>query len=330
MPASTVLGCGAHLPSREVGNDELAGMLGLTADAITERTGIVRRYYVDEGVGPSDIARDASLAALERAGRTPADVDLVFFATMTPDLAFPGSGCLLQTKLAAPTVGAYDVRAQCAGFLFALASADRFVRGGAARCVLVAGAEVYSTALDFSPKGVAATPVFGDGAGAMLLGPAEQPGVVAIALHTDPRDFERFWCEFPASRNRPARMTREAAEQGLHYYRLDAAAVHPQAERALVDVAHEALDRAGVGPDRLAVAVVSYFDPRVARRAADALGVPADRVVATAEAAGHVGAAGIPIALAEATASGRVAAGDLVLCAAFGAGMSWAAAVLRI
>jgi len=330
VPASAVLGCGASLPSREVTNAELAASLGLSADAIAAQTGITTRRYVDEGLGPSDLGCDAARIALARAGREPADVDLIFFATMTSDLAFPGSGCLMQTKLAAPTVGAYDLRAQCAGFLFALASADRFVRAGRARAVLVVGGEVHSTALDFSPNGAAVTPVFGDGAGAVLLGPAGAPGVLAVALHSDPRDFERFWCEFPASRNRPARMTREAAERGLHYYRLDAAAVHRQAEAALGDVAREVLERAGVPAARLALAIVHYFDPRVARRAADALGLASERVVATAEAAGHVAGGGIPIALADATAAGRVGKDDLVLCLAFGAGMCWGAALLRL
>src|SRR4030095_12790434 len=139
----------------------------------------------------------AAARAHDAAGRVPTDVDLIVFATMTPDIAFPGSGCFLQDKLGCDTVGAIDTRAQCAGFVFALATADRFVRAGPAREALGGGAEVHSTALDPTPRAAAITPRFGDGAGAILLGAAETPGVLATVLHSDPTDFERFWGEFP-------------------------------------------------------------------------------------------------------------------------------------
>ena len=330
MRASAVLGCGRHLPTRTVTNEEIARDLGTSGAELTARSGVTRRHYAGDGEGPSDLARDAALAALADAGLAPADVDLIVFATMTPDIAFPGSGCFLQHKLGCRTVGALDVRAQCAGFLFALATADRFIRAGAAGRVLVVGAEVHSTAMDQSPRAAAVTPYFGDGGGAVILGAGAVPGVLATVLRSDPAGYERFWCEFPASRHYPARMELEHLHAGGHYYRFDAAAVHPQAEAALVEVAREALERADVRPDRLALTLVHYLDPRVARRAGAALGVPDERVVATAEAAGHIAAGGIPIALADALAAGRVGRGDLVCCTAFGAGMSWAGAVLRL
>jgi len=330
VPASAVLGCGRHLPARSVTSEELADALGTRGAELTARSGVAVRHWAEVGDGPSDLAAHATRAALADAGLESRDIDLIVFATMTPDIAFPGSGCFLQDKLACRTVGAIDVRAQCAGFLFALATADRFVRARAATRALVAGAEIYSTALDLSPRAAAVTPYFGDGAGVVLLGAAPEPGVLATVLHSDPTHLERFWCEFPASRNYPARMNREAFVEGRHFYQLDADAVHPQAERALAEVAGEALERARVGRDEIALYVMHYFDVRIARRAAERAGFPDTRVVATAEAAGHVGAAGIPIALADARAAGRVARGDLVCCAAFGAGMSWAGAVLRL
>jgi len=328
--ASAVLGCGRHLPPRTVTSEELAADLGGSGAAITERSGIVRRHRAEPGLGPSDLARVAAEAALATAGLEPADVDLIVFATMTPDIAFPGSGCFLQHKLGCRTVGALDVRAQCAGFLFALVTADRFVRAGGARRVLVAGAEIHSTALDYSPRGAAVTPYFGDGAGVVVLGAAERPGLLAAVLHGDPTGFERFWCEFPASRNYPARMTGEAYRAGRHYYQLDAARVHPQARETLAGVTHEVLERAGVPADRVALFLVHYLDARVAREAAEAARLPRERVVATAEAAGHIAAAGIPIALADALAAGRVGKGDLVCGLAFGAGMSWGGGLLRL
>jgi len=246
VPASAVLGCGRHLPARTVTDEELARDLGASGARLAELTGVTRRHHADDGHGPSDLAREAALAALASAGLGPADVDLIVFATMTPDIAFPGSGCFLQEKLGCRTVGALDVRAQCAGALFALATADRFVRAGAAERVLVACAEVHSTALEYAPRAAAVTPYFGDGAGALVLGAAREPGVLAAVLHSDPDRLERFWCEFPASRHYPARMDREAYRAGRHYYQLDAAAVHPQAREALVAVTREVLARAGV------------------------------------------------------------------------------------
>jgi 3-oxoacyl-[acyl-carrier-protein] synthase-3 len=331
VPRSAVLGCGRHLPPRVVTNEDLAADLGTAAAELEARTGVGSRRHAGVGLGPSDLGREAALDALGRAGLEPGDVDLIVVATMTPDIAFPGPGCFLQHKLGCRTVGAIDVRAQCAGFVFAVATADRFVRAGAARHALVVGGEVHSTALDYSPRGAAVTPYFGDGAGAVVLGPASSsPGVLAAVLRSDPTDLERFWCEFPASRNFPARMEREHLRSGAHFYRVDAARIHPQAERALPEVAGEALVQAGLAPEAVALWIVHYLDPRVARRAARAMGAPDDRVVASAELAGHVASAGAGIALADAVAAGRVGRGDVVCLAAFGAGMSWGSMILRL
>jgi 3-oxoacyl-[acyl-carrier-protein] synthase-3 len=327
---STILGWGRELPARVVPNEELAATLGVAASELEARSGVVRRHYAPDGEGPSHLAHRAALRALAVAGLTPADVDLIIFATMTPDIGFPGSGCFLQHHLGCGTVGSLDVRAQCAGFLYALATADRFIRAGKARRVLIAAAEVHSSALDFSPRGQAVTPYFGDGAAAVVLGAADAPGVVTVVLHADAEGFERFWCEFPASRHLPARMDMEAFHAGRHFYQLDPEQLHPQAEHALGTVIDEALERAGVGVDGVALYALHYFDHRVARRAASAAGLPAERVITTADAAGHIGAAGLPLALADAVASGRVGTGDLVCAAAFGAGIAWGAAVVRL
>src|SRR6185369_290149 len=141
------------------------------------------------------------------------------------------------------------------------------VRSGKAKRVLVAGGEVYSTALEMAPRAAAVTPIFGDGAGVAIVGAGERPGILGATLHSDPGDFERFWCEFPASRHTPARMDLEHFEAGDHFFRLDAERVHPQAEGALRAATRESLERAGIAAERIALHVVNYFDPRVARRA---------------------------------------------------------------
>jgi 3-oxoacyl-[acyl-carrier-protein] synthase III len=327
---STILGCGSYLPPRAVTSDELAGALATTGPQLTESTGVSTRREAEDGEGPSQLASRAAQQALAAAGLGPEAVDLIVFATMTPDIVFPGPGCFLQDQLGCRTVGAMDVRGQCAGFLVALATADRFIRAGKAECVLVAGAEVHSAALEYSPRAVAVTPYFGDGAGVVVLGASPEPGVLATVLHADPDGLERFWCEFPASRHLPSRMDIEAFRAGRHFYQLDAERMHPQAERVLPEVIGEALERAGVTREEVALFVLHYLDHRVARRAGRAAGIPDDRIVATAEAAGHMAAAGVPIALADALAAGRVRRGDVVCAAAFGGGMAWGAAVLRL
>ncbi len=327
---SAVLGCGGYLPARAVTSEELAGALGTSGAQLTERSGVACRRQAEDGQGSSHLASGAARRALGAAGLAPEGIDLIVFATMTPDICFPGSGCFLQDQLGCRTIGAIDVRAQCAGFLVALATADRFIRAGKAERVLIAGAEVHSAALDFSPRGATVTPYFGDGAGVVVLGAAPEPGVLGTVLHADPDDLERFWCEFPASRHMPARMDVEAFRAGRHFYQLEAERMHPQAERVLPEVIGDALERADVTPDGVALLLVHYLDHRVARRAARAAGVPDERIVATAEAAGHMAAAGIPIALADAVTSGRVGRGDVVCAAAFGGGMAWGAAVVRL
>lgn len=328
--ASVVLGCGAVLPPRTVTNEELAAALDAPPAALAARTGIARRHWVEPGLGPSDLGRDAAAAALAAAGCAATDVDLIVFATMTPDLAFPGSGCFLQEKLGCDTVGALDVRAQCAGFVFALATADRYVRAGAATRALVVGAEVYSTALELAPRAAGTTPRFGDAGGALVLGAGEDPGVVATVLHSDPTGFERFWCEYPSSRHYPARMDMTHFEAGRHFYVLDAPALDAQAEPTLGATVAEVLAAAKLGTGAVDLCIASYLDPRVARRAAVAAGVPDDRVVVPAETVGHVGAAAIPLALARAVEDGRVGRGAVVCCVAFGAGISWGGALLRL
>jgi 3-oxoacyl-[acyl-carrier-protein] synthase-3 len=330
MSASVVLACGAVVPPRTLTNEELAPMLDVSPAAIAERTGVARRHWVAAGAGPSDLGRDAAADALQRAGLGPDAIDLIVFATMTPDIAFPGSGCFLQDKLGCREIGALDIRAQCAGFLFGLATADRFVRAGAASCALVVGAEVHSTALDRTPRGADVTPRFGDGAGAMLVGPGDRGGVLATVLHSDPTDFERYWCEYPSSRHFPARMEMEHFERGLHYYVIDAPALDRQAEPTLTATVAETLAAADLGIDAIDLCVAHYLDPRVARRAARAAGFPDDRILVPGDSMGHVAAGGIPMALAEATESGRVGKGARVCCVAFGAGISWAGAVLQL
>lgn len=331
MPATAILGLGHGLPPRLVTNEELAVRLGVEPGILTAQTPISQRYYADEGKGPSDLALEAATMALARAGLAPDDLDLLLFATMTPDVAFPGSGCFLQDKLGVPPIGALDLRGQCAGFLFGLAIADRLLRNGSYRRILLAAGEVHSTSLDFSPAGVGVTPYFGDGGAAAILSSGNgENGLVASVMHSEATEYEWFWCEYPAGRQHPVRMTLDDLQQGRHYPQIRFDDLNPLAARLLQEVVGEVLERGGCRRDDIAHFFLHYVDPRVTRATATDMGIAADRVTATAERTGHIGAASLPIALSQAWGAGGVRSGDLVCLAAVGAGINWGAAIIRL
>jgi 3-oxoacyl-[acyl-carrier-protein] synthase-3 len=336
-PEVRLLGIGRSLPDEVVSNDALAGVLGVSAADIEERTGVSRRYRAAEGEGPSDLALRAARAALETSGTALADVGLIVFATTTPDVTFPGAACYLQEKLGAPTVGALDVRAQTAGFLCALDLASSFAylpapSGGAdaryAR-VLVAAGEVHSSGLDESPRGAEMTPRFGDGAAAAIVGFGDAgPRVRAVRWYTEGALVDRLWCEYPASKQYPVRVTAENLAAGVHFPRGDLGALAPIARERMREVAGEVLDLCGWRASELDALIVDYVEPSVARAAAEEIGAVADRVSVPTVEFGHVTAGGLAIGLADRLP--RLGAGARVLLVGAGSGFTYGAAALEI
>jgi 3-oxoacyl-[acyl-carrier-protein] synthase-3 len=255
-------------------------------------------------------------------------VELVIFATMTPDVTFPGPGCYLQHKLACRTIGALDIRAQCCGFLFALEVAEQFLRAGAYRRILLAAAEVHSSGLDFSAAGAGVTPLFGDGSAAVVVG-LEGDGLLGSVIHTDASEFERFWCELPSSRRQATRFVTADLPLGRHYPRLEAEAVRRDGLAHLRSVIDEALARTGIRAQQVSRFFLQHVFRDTALAAGDALGV-LDRTTVGGMEEGHVAAASLPIALCRARLAGEVGSGDIVCLATAGAGMNRAAAVLRL
>lgn len=321
---------GHRLPDRRVDNQELAQLLGVERSRLgfADRAGPFSRFYAREGEGPSDLATVAAASALRDAGMSSGDVDFLIFATMTPDVTFPGAGCYLQHKLGCGTVGALDLRAQCSGFLFALEVADQFVRADAHRRVLVAAADVHSSALDFSPSGADVTPLFGDGAAACVVsgGGAE---IIEIVLHTDATDFDRFWCEFPSSRRRPTRFSTEDLVRKRHHPTLDGEFVRRDGCERIRSVVTEILSRGTTTPERVAMFFLQHVYRETALEAAEALGI-AKRATIGGRDEAHVASASLPIALCRARDSGAVKTGDLICLATAGAGMTSSAALLRL
>jgi 3-oxoacyl-[acyl-carrier-protein] synthase III len=323
-----ILGMGFDLPERRVDNEELARELGRRPEEITERSGVRSRFYAAAGEGPSHFAARAATRALAEAKLAATDLEFLIFATMTPDVTFPGSGCYLQRKLECQTIGALDVRAQCAGLVFALDVADRFLRSGQYHRILVAGGDVHSSGLDFSPAGADVTPRYGDGAAVFVLD-NDGDGILATAVHSDATEFDRFWCEFPSSRRRPVRFLPSDFAAGKHYPKIDEAYVRRSALAKIPAVVDEALEAANLRRQDVARYVIQHVFPDVAEQAADALGVR-DRTSIGGRDGGHVASASLGITLCRDREAGRISAGDVVCLATAGAGECWGAAVLRL
>jgi 3-oxoacyl-[acyl-carrier-protein] synthase III len=334
MPSSTILGSGHYVPSRVVTNDDLAKLFPTSDEWIQQRSGIRERRYIEHaGIGASDLALPAAKMALEQSGKTARDIDAIIFATLSPDYNFPGSGVLLQRKLGLSAIPALDVRNQCSGFLYSLSIADAWIKSGVYRHVLVVGAEVHSTGLEFSERGREVTVLFGDGAGAVVMGPLEpladdRRGVLAIVLHSDGVGAEELWVEAPTSSQVP-RLTHEMMDEGRHYPRMNGKQVFRWATAKMPEVAREVLEKAGVSVADVDLFIPHQANMRINQHVAKELGIPEDKVVHNIDRYGNTTAATIPIGLSEAQRSGRVPPGSTVLFAAFGAGFTWGAALVR-
>lgn len=329
---STILGIGHYVPTRVVTNDDLAKRMTTSDEWIVQRTGIRERRYIEHsGIGASDLAVPACKMALEQAKLAAKDVDAIVFATLSPDHNFPGSGCFLGDKLGLPGVPALDVRNQCTGFLYGLSVADAWVRAGIHRHVLVVGAEVHSTGLDFSDRGRDVAVLFGDGAGAAVVGAATRDGqgLLSMRLHADGSGARDLWLEAPASAYDP-RLTHEMLEEGKHFPAMNGKQVFRWATEKMPEVAREALSEAGVGTEAIDLFVPHQANMRINQLVGQKLGIPEGKTVHNIERYGNTTAATIPLGLSEAWREGRCGPGSTVLFAAFGSGYTWGAAVLRL
>lgn len=332
MMRSAILGVGHYVPTKVVTNDDLARLMPTSDEWIQQRTGIKERRFIEkDGIGASDLAVPAVKMALERAGRSLSDVDMIIFATLSPDVNFPGSGCLLGDKLGLPGVPALDVRNQCSGFLYGLSIADAWVRTGMYRNVLVVGAEVHSTGLDFTERGRDVAVLFGDGAGAALVSasPSESRGLLSLALHADGAGARDLWLPAPSSMSSPSRITHEMLDRGDHYPKMNGKQVFRWATEKMPEVSNEVLRAADMKIEEVDLFVPHQANLRINQFVANKMGLPETKVVHNIQRYGNTTAATIPIGLSESFAEGKIAEGSNVLLAAFGSGYTWGAAVIR-
>lgn len=330
---STILGVGHYTPSRVVTNDDLAKLMTTSDEWIVQRTGIKERRFIEHsGIGASDLAVPASKMALEHAGLGEKDIDAIVFATLSPDFNFPGSGCFLGHKLGLPGVPALDVRNQCSGFLYGLSVADAWVRADVYRHVLVVGAEVHSTGIELADRGRDVAVLFGDGAGAAVVGRATDPGqgLKALELHADGAGAKDLWVEVPASAYSPARLTKEQLDEGRQFPKMIGKQVFRWATEKMPEVANAVMSKAGVTAADIDLFVPHQANLRINQFVCAKLGIPEEKTVANIEKYGNTTAATIPLGLSEAWREGRCKRGSNVLMAAFGSGYTWGAAVLTL
>ncbi|MEW5889995.1 MAG: beta-ketoacyl-ACP synthase III [Pseudomonadota bacterium] len=314
-----ITGTGSYLPPQAVTNHDLVARGIDTSDEwIVERTGIRQRHIADERQSASDLALEASRAALGCAGIAPEKVDLIVVATSTPDYIFPSTACLLQDKLGIKGCAAFDVQAVCSGFAYAMAIAEKFIRSGSHRCALVVGAEVFSRILDWNDR--ATCVLFGDGAGAVVLEAAETPGILASALHADGSYNEILSVPGNVCGGRVI---------GSPFLQMDGQAVFKFAVRVLGDVAHEVLQHAHMPQEAVDWLIPHQANIRILQATAKRLGLPMDKVITTVDRHGNTSAASIPLALDVAVRDGRIKRGDNLLLEGVGGGFTWGAVLVK-
>lgn len=315
---SRIAGTGSYLPAQTLTNHDLAQRIETSDEWIVTRTGIRERRIAAEGELTSDLALKAVEAAIEAAGVSRDEIDLLILATTTPDHIFPSTACVVQQKLGAHGFPAFDVQAVCAGFIYGLTIADQFIRSGSAKCAVVVGAEVVSHILDWSDRGTSI--LFGDGAGAVVLKASDEPGILATKLHADGRFKDILHVQGKV---------RNGAIDGSPWIYMDGSAVFKFAVRALADVAGEVLAAAGLEKADLDWLVPHQANLRIIESTAKHLQLPMDKVIVTLDKHGNTSAASIPLALDAGVRSGRIQRGQTVMLEGIGGGFAWGGALLR-
>lgn len=323
---SVILGTGSELPSTIITNEALEKMVETSDEWITVRTGIKERRVLEQGKGNADMAYHASIRALEDAGLEVKDLEAIIMGTVTPDYPFPSSACVLEDMLGARGVFSFDVNAACSGFINALAVADSFIRTGMVRNALVVGSDALSRLLNWQDR--ATCILFGDGAGAVVLGASEDGarGILSTRLRTDGSYVKTLYVPAGGSL-KPADL--EAVRRKENTITMNGKEVFKVAVRSMEDISRAALDQAGVSIDQVSLVIPHQANRRIIVALAERLGVPLEKVVVNLDKYGNTSAASVPVALDEAKRQGRIRPGDIVLMNAFGAGFAWGAAVVR-
>jgi len=334
---SKIIGVGSYVPNNVVTNNDLSKMLDTSNEWIVQRTGIEQRYWVDANseVATSDLGYEAAVKAIKNAQIDKNDLDMIIFATMTPDHEFPGSACFLQKKLDLPGIPAIDVRQQCSGFLFALSMAEQYIRNGEYKKVLIVGAEVSSKGLDKSPTGRNVTILFGDGAGAVVVSACDitdsskDSHVLSTHIHCDGRFAEELWVSAPGSAHIGGRITHELIDQKAHFGYMNGKMVFITATKKIPEAILETLAFNNIKKEDVDLFVLHQANLRINEKITEILGVDPSKVFNTIQKYGNTTAATVPLGLSDAVEAGKIKPGSLVASATFGSGFTWASALIR-
>jgi len=327
MRKINIVGTGSFSPERVVPNSYFEKIVDTTNEWITTRTGIKERRMIMPGEALSDLATPAAQSALEMAGISPEDLDLIIVGTSTPDMLSPSSACIIQHKLKNKKAAAFDVNAACPGFIYGLSIAEKFIQDGSHNYGLVVGSEIVSNRIDYEDRGTCV--LFGDGAGAVIIGPSNGNGdgeILSSHLHSDGSLWELLNVPGGGSRKPPSY---DMLDQRLNVVKMKGNEVFKYAVRTMVDVAIESMEKNGVSSEDIDWFIPHQANIRIMETVAKRLGIPMEKMIVTIHKYGNTSAASIPVALDEKVRSGEIKRGDLILVASFGAGFVWGAILFR-
>jgi 3-oxoacyl-[acyl-carrier-protein] synthase-3 len=334
MRRARIAGTGFYVPERVVTNDDLSKLMDTNDAWIRQRSGIVERRFIADNETPADLAYQACVRALADAKREIGEIDCILLATLSTQHEFPGTSFFLHELLGAPEIPCMDLRAQCSGFLFALAAADSFVRARQFDRVLVVGCEVHSRGIELTTRGRDVAVLFGDGAGAVVVEANEDAsdpaGILEIRMHAEGKHAKKLWVEAPGCALEPSRITHEMIEDGRIYPKMDGKFVFKHAVTRMPEVLHETLSAASLKLEDVDLFLFHQANLRINEYVAQQMGIPPEKCVHNIDRYGNCSAAAIPILLSEARASGKAAPGSVVAMTAFGSGFTWACALARL
>ncbi len=338
MIGSKVASVGMHVPPKVWKNEDLTQFMDTSDEWIQQRTGIRERRWVDldSTTNTSDLALQASLEAIAKAGIDKSEIEMIILATVSPDHDFPGTACFLQAKLGLPGIPALDIRQQCTGFIYGMSIADQFIKSGMYKKILVVGSEIHSKALDRSNTGREVTVLFGDGAGAVVMEAVDSrqegkafPGVISTQLHADGSFAKELWVPAPGLSYPHHRLSAEILANGDHFPKMNGKSVFVNAVKKMPEVLLQVLEKSKVSLPEVDLFIFHQANLRINEMVAKQLQIPEAKVFNTIERFGNTTAATIPIGLCEAEREGKLQRGMLVASAAFGSGFTWGAALFR-
>ncbi len=319
-----IIGIGSYLPETIMSNDDLSQMVDTNSEWILTRTGINQRHINANGMVTSDMATEASKKAIAAAGVDLNDIELIILATVTPDMPFPPTACHVQAKLGITKAAAFDLGAVCSGFLYSMSVAEKFIKVGEYKTILVIGVEMLSRIMDWQDRGTCV--IFGDGAGAAVIQASDNEGILSTHLYSD-GNYANLLCMPGGGTCNPA--SPYSLENRLHYIKMQGNEIFKLAVRSMTQASEHALETNGLTVSDVDLFIPHQANIRIIESTARKLGVSMDRVVTTVDRHANTSAASIPLAMDQANKDGRMNSGDTVLTAAFGGGLSWASALMR-